>query len=347
MVSPRRLTALFTVLALQPPAAMATSTMVERFDEAVARLAPVAGPSSAGVPRVTRSAADFSVERRLNIRLDFPGAVQGAMYEGLLNGETAVFTRADDYLDATVMRNGEPEVVSFNAQTDGAPSSGESARLEGSRSRPPRSVGPGHFEDPGAYFLHLTFVKHDDLADRSARELHGLYVAWWLADMARRVLPVEPLHASYMELTPLLTSVAYGDARALHTFEGTLKALQYSLGTHVDRTYKHKFVLLTANPPMPGTAGVAFEGGNEAIASVSGRTRIVAHEIGHMLGATHENAETRGWWGCETNMLAGSLRWRNDCLEYSEANRRAMRSYMRHGPDTVAARKMVDGPEAP
>jgi len=347
MILPNRVTAttLLVVAALQPMAASAGSSMLERFDEEVGRLDMEARPPG-GPGRQTRSAADFRIDRRLDVRLDFPGDVPGRMYSGAVHGEEAVFTRAGDFLDATVMRDGEAEIMSFDASTaERGPVSAVSATTHAAYRRSARSIGPGHAEDPGAYTLQVHFLKHDDLYDRSARELHARYVAWWLADMARRVLPVEPLRVSYIERAPMLTSVPYGDAGSLDTFEATLKALRYVYGTHVDQTYKHKYVLLTARPPMPGTTGVAFEGGNEAIASVSGRTRIVAHEIGHMLGATHADAETRGWWGCETNMLSHFVRWRSDCLQYSAANERAMRSYMRHGPDAVAPRKMVDGPD--
>lgn len=318
--------------------------MVERFDAAVAALSTEAAQPDAGPVRTKRSGADFSVERRLNIRLDFPGDVQGAMYGGLLHGEAAVFTRVGDYLDATVLRDGETEVTSF----DGAGSGPFPAALakDPGLGRARRSVPPGHFEDPAAYNLYFHFMVHDDLSSHTTRDLHARYVAWWLADMSARVLPVEPLRASYAESVPWLTSMAYGGTDSLDAFERTLKALDDHYEFEMDRTYKHKFVLLTASSPMPGIAGVAFQGGNEAIASIAGRSRIVAHEIGHMLGATHANAETRGWWGCESNMVATAAVGRKDCQEYSAANERAMRSYMRHGPDTHAPRRMADGPVA-
>jgi len=138
--------------------------------------------------------------------------------------------------------------------------------------------------------------------------------------------------------------MAYGDTESLFDFDHALNLVSDDYGFGMDKTYKNKFILLTASAPMPGTAGVAFQGGNEAMASIAGRDRVVAHEIGHMLGATHEDAEMRGWWGCDTNMVAVATQGRRDCRDYSAANRRAMRSYMRHGPDTVAPRRMADAP---
>lgn len=350
MVSPSRVAALLLILPFHPPVALAApstdvSGAVARFDAAVARLSSAGGPLSPAPGRAPRSAADFVVERRLDIALDFPGDVHGTMYGGFLQGEAAVFTRAGDHLDVTRLRNGDTVVNSFDAPPDSRAAATAALPAAGQGStRARRSVPPGHFEDPAAYPLHFYFLKHDDLGEHSIRELHARYVAWWMADMATHVLPVDPFRVSYAERVPWLTSLTYGDKHSLDIFERTLKALDGQYAFAMDQTYKHKFVLLTAGRPMPGTSGVAFEGGNEAIASIAGRARIVAHEIGHMLGATHLNAETRGWWGCETNMLSISSSVRSDCLEYSAANQRAMRSYMRHGPDTLAPRKMMDAP---
>jgi len=335
---------LYTLLYL--PARVASAGMVERFDAEVARIALRNGPPAAALRGDASPAADFSVEQRLSISLDFPGDVRGAMYSGSLHGEAAIFTRASDYLDATVLHGGDTSVTSFNAVTRAAmaPDNPFATAVDDPRRRARRSVGPGHVEDPNANSLHVRFFRHDDLVDRTARELHARYAAWWLADMALRVLPAERMVVSYWERVPWLTSMAYGDSESLYDFDHALKLISDDYGFAMDKTYKNKFILLTAGSPMPGTAGVAFEGGNEAMASIAGRDRVVAHEIGHMLGATHEDSEMRGWWGCDTNMVAVATRGRDDCRDYSAANRRAMRSYMRHGPDTVAPRRMADAP---
>jgi len=335
----------FALGAATASAADADPGMVARFDAEVARLASADDGPTLASTRTKRSGADFSVRRRLNIDVSFPGDIRGAMYGGLLHGESAVFTRAGDFLDATVMRDGDTEVISFDASAEQKAAIKHAPVKETPEStRTRRSVAPGHFEDPAAYSLQFNFLKHDDLADHNARDLHARFAAWWLADMAVNVLPAEKIRASYMAQMPWVTSIAYGGIDSLTLLERTLNVMAPRYSLAVNQSYKIKYVLLTAGRPMPGTSGVAFEGGNEAIASVAGRSRIVAHEIGHMLGATHGAGETRGWWGCETNMLAVSSPTRNDCLEYSAANQRAIRSYMRHGPDTFAPRRMMDAP---
>jgi len=352
MLLTQRSTALLLALACQSAAALAQTNpaladtrLVERFDQMVAQMPPTEGLPPPERLRTERSAGDVVVKRRLNVKVNFPGNVRGAMYGGYLDGEAAVFTRSGRSLDVTVIRDGDAEVMSFVAPADGPAADATippTPEPGGARLR--RSVGPGHFEDPAAHHLHFHFMKHDDLSHRTAQDIHAHFVAWWLADMALNVLPVETLSVTYEERVPWVTSMAYGEAGALPAFERALKLLDDDFNFNLEGTYKNKFILLTAQRPVPGAAGVAFEGGNEAIASISGRMRIIAHEIGHMLGATHLAAESRGWWGCETNMFAVASKQRRDCLEYTAANQRAIRSYMRHGPDMSVPRRMADAP---
>lgn len=64
------------------------------------------------------------------------------------------------------------------------------------------------------------------------------------------------------------------------------------------------------------------------------RYRIVAHELGHLSGALHEDAAIqykRGWW-CESNMYPNPSALRSNCYTYSDDNQRRMRAYIVESP---------------
>jgi len=331
------------VVPAQPPAPIsADDDLIARFDTLVA--GPLPGSLALGEAgnRPKRAVPDMVIDGRLNADVEFPRGATGAMYIGQFDGSPAIFTRSGTYLDASVMTAGDIRVRSFDGVARDvagpAPAEWSPARTQ----RRARSVPPGHREDPAAYNLRFTFFKHDDLADTSLREIHSRYVAWWVGDLSARVLPTYPMRVSYADRVPWLTDMMYGQDSSLHDLDRVLKTINDFYGLAFEKTFKRKYILLTAERPMAGTTGVAFQGGNEAIASVLGRSRIVAHELGHMLGATHDAAEAQGWFGCETNMVAKASAVRDDCMRYSKANERAIRSYMRHGPHPEKLREMAD-----
>lgn len=78
--------------------------------------------------------------------------------------------------------------------------------------------------------------------------------------------------------------------------------------------------LLLTRDPINGTAGgVAEERGNVGISSLFSYN-APAHELGHMFGATHENA--KGGWSslCDTYMMPQRNVFKAQCYAYSEAN---------------------------
>lgn len=111
------------------------------------------------------------------------------------------------------------------------------------------------------------------------------------------------------------------------------KVLEYRQRTHfsTEQSSHTKYMLLTRDNINSKIAGVALQAGNAAISSIT-RTGVAGHEMGHMLGATHEYAENRyknGWWE-ETLMQSPDIfsPLRVTSFEFSDKNRANIRQYL-------------------
>lgn len=88
-----------------------------------------------------------------------------------------------------------------------------------------------------------------------------------------------------------------------------------------------KGLLITQYPINGSTLGVASHLGNAGIASL--QTYIApAHELGHMFGATHDNA--RGGWTslCDSYMTGLRNPFKSHCYAFSEANEDVMGEHL-------------------
>lgn len=336
--------------------------VVARFDTAVEAGFPfsivVEAPQAAGSGGRARRATttQMVVERRLAVDVHLPSQAQALMYAGRLGAARAVFTRGDDRLDVSLADEEGVRVIGYRAGVDDMDQHTYPAGQDADDDTPGlapigRTIGPNHVEDPLGFHPTFHLFIHNDLRAEEPAQLHSRFVAWWVDDLLT-ILPGErKLSLYYYVRVPWIADMDYQQNDVLNRFSEALRLRAPVVGLPYGKSFKHKFLLLTAHSPLPGVGGLAVEGQSEAVASVTGRLSVVAHEFGHTLGATHESAGSMRfsvfswsdvlWRTCDTTMRASPVS-EFSCLKYSPENERAIRSYLHHGPVEDRADRWLD-----
>ncbi|APG03990.1 hypothetical protein BJI69_08840 [Luteibacter rhizovicinus DSM 16549] len=318
---------------------------IELFDQAVAR----GLPQTIVLPVPAENARDHPdlgeglllIESPLDVTIRFPGEVsdkaEGTLYVATWQGKPAAATRTGNHLDISVRHPDTIEVIGFSKGTEG------SHRVEAGLSHGeirartmimPRytaaervATRPRHLRERPTIVFWLFL--HDDTLGMTRQHIHASYLAWWLADM-KRVLPTHRLWAIYSQQIAGVTDLPYGHGESLVDWTNAIDAYakRESL-PKIRGELEYKFMLVTNDEVAPGISGLAWLGGDQAIASLKGRFTIIAHEYGHTLNANHDVAEV-SWssgWPCETNLTSDTSSLRANCYRYSATNERRMRAY--------------------
>jgi hypothetical protein len=324
------------------------SQAVARFDMAVATDLPAhvhLGEPVIATTHVADDNDDLVVSGELGGDITFADGSHGRMYDATWHGVPVVATRSGNHLDITSRSPAGIDITGFTAGSGHI----EHENLPGGNVSSDASVPPGTatVAAPGSRVRRssktelvpnrLTFhlMLHDDVSHMSSQHIHARYVAWWLADLQRNVVFGEKVDVLYSQGMRGVTDMQYQYIGSLHNWSDAVRTFAYE--NRIPRTYKHKFMLIVKGMPEPGLYGRSWQKGNDGIASIGGRYPELAHQLGHLLGATHASAEVRfgGWW-CETNMYAPSLALRSNCYGYSTANMRLINDYVRTGAGFIA-----------
>lgn len=304
------------------------------------------------------------VGEKIDATVTFSHSGPVAMYRATLDGNAVLITRSGDRIDITRHAHADVAVTSFTAGDSGiqhvlipgsetgdnaadlfndASAIEESGRLGRTMetdtdqhtirsSRDKRDVIANNDPSDRRFEIHL--FAHDDTASYLSREqIYAGYFAWWLADMKKSVAPFAEFEVTFHAPIHGVTDLPYRHANALMDWTNVVHRWADDEGIPFAGTHRNKFLLLTLVEPQPGATGVAWQEGNAGLASIGGRYRVVAHELGHMFGAKHDGAEVRwqrGWW-CETNMYPGASDWRSNCYGYTRANERRIRAHVVEG----------------
>lgn len=169
---------------------------------------------------------------------------------------------------------------------------------------------------------------HDELAEVSEEKLKEDYFQYWLDEM-RWIDSNHPVELTFLRALPGITDIDYQALTAEEMLERFKDSVD-EIDTKEGFSYLKKNLLLTRNSYDRRTAGIAYDNHNYGIASMD-HYGTAGHEIGHMLSATHENAQTRNnGWFCETYMAPERTALRSNCYRYSDANRKLIANYLKY-----------------
>ncbi|WP_263263678.1 hypothetical protein [Pseudomonas sp. RIT-PI-S] len=187
--------------------------------------------------------------------------------------------------------------------------------------------------------IRLQVVLHNDIPSPLRGDLEEQYLRPWIREMESTFGRAVQLHIRHN--VPGLSDLDYNtpDRRYLvTTLTKRNEAFWAAKGDgkwnyRVDKTLLlvHQSVI-PDDPSQNEVVGEARHQGTAAWASLKTYS-APGHELGHMFGATHENAEVlfNGWF-CETYTYPTRQNVRSNCYRYSDRNREAINAYLSEVP---------------
>lgn len=195
-----------------------------------------------------------------------------------------------------------------------------------------RSLTDESLAQPKKPILLMVYI-HNDLEGYDKGKLYDDYFSWLEIELEAISGRVVTIIFNSQSTSPGMTDYHYTNESQSDSIAGW-KAMVKALTSKVEQTRPYdpnlnKFLLLTRHPINNRVAGVAIGKGQCGISSIC-HYMAPAHEVGHMFGALHEDADViyNGWWH-DTIMkddLATALR--GNSYRFSDKNREHIRNYL-------------------
>lgn len=178
--------------------------------------------------------------------------------------------------------------------------------------------------------LVINVYLHDDLSGMSNQQLHDDFFQHWLDEM--RTFSKTPIEIVLRRNVRGITDTVYENTSSSQLLEQFTEAV-HQQDPQPPFSFLNKHLLMTRNSydhsGLNYNAGLAYFKQNTAIASIAAYS-APAHEIGHMLGATHEDAALKfNGWICET-YTHPRVPARSNCYRYSDKNRTSILEYIKY-----------------
>ncbi|MEX6663993.1 hypothetical protein [Pseudomonas sp. W2-17] len=180
--------------------------------------------------------------------------------------------------------------------------------------------------------LTLYLVLHDDISHYNTHELRQDYFAWLIKDLES--FTDRYVRLAFISDVPGLTDFAYQNDDVDETYYAWKNKMdRYVFDNGMQRNATTKYLLLTQNRINSDTLGASTDKSYTGIASLE-TFAIPAHELGHMLGGTHEAAEVlyKGGWWCQTNIVEKHGDLYSNCYVYSDANKQIIAEHLNRHP---------------
>lgn len=174
---------------------------------------------------------------------------------------------------------------------------------------------------------------HDDLDGYDEGKLSDDHFAWLKTELEYISGRDVTIIFNSKSTSPGMTHYHYKNESVYDSGQGW-KAMVKALTSKVEETQPYdpdlnKFLLLTRNPINSRVAGAAIEKGQSGIASIF-YYMAPAHEVGHMFGATHDDADViyDGWWHDTIMKADWATTFRGNAYRFSDRNRENIRHYL-------------------
>ncbi|WP_297839215.1 hypothetical protein [Pseudomonas sp.] len=171
---------------------------------------------------------------------------------------------------------------------------------------------------------------HDDVS-LDLETINRNYFSWMVKDLES--FTQRKVHLRFLKNTPGLTDFAYhGENIDSILWLWKVAVHNYITRHNLPQNKFRKYLLLTDRVIKSGTLGIADADKKVAgIASLSSYN-VPAHELGHLLGGTHDAAKILYRpWPCETNLDSHRTVGFALCYVYSDENKRLIADYLNAG----------------